>query len=127
VAGIGDKVADQIVRFFAQPHNQEVIRKLLAAGIRWPGSGGGSHSKANHKPSLVGRTFVITGTLSRPRDEIKDRLLSLGAKVSGSVSAKTDFLLAGEAAGSKLDKALSLGVRVISEAELEVLLDSGHL
>ncbi|MFZ1575565.1 MAG: NAD-dependent DNA ligase LigA [Chromatiaceae bacterium] len=126
VAGIGDKVADQIVRFFAQPHNQEVIRKLLAAGIQWPVAGGGSHSKANHKPSLVGRTFVITGTLSRPRDEIKDRLLSLGAKVSGSVSAKTDFLLAGEAAGSKLDKALSLGVRVISEAELEALLASGH-
>ena len=126
VAGIGDKVADQIVRFFAQPHNQEVIRKLLAAGIRWPVAGGGSTSQADREPSLAGRTFVITGTLSRPRDEIKDRLLNLGAKVSGSVSAKTDFLLAGEAAGSKLDKALSLGVRVISEAELEALLASGH-
>lgn len=122
VAGIGDKVADQIVRFFAQPHNQEVIRKLLAAGIRWPVAGGGSTSQADREPSLAGRTFVITGTLSRPRDEIKDRLLNLGAKVSGSVSAKTDYLLAGEAAGSKLDKALSLGVRVISEAELEALL-----
>ncbi len=126
VAGIGDKVADQIVRFFAQPHNQEVIRKLLAAGIRWPVAGGGSTSQADREPSLAGRTFVITGTLSRPRDEIKDRLLNLGAKVSGSVSAKTDYLLAGEAAGSKLDKALSLGVRVISEAELEALLASGH-
>ncbi|MGB4334761.1 MAG: NAD-dependent DNA ligase LigA [Chromatiaceae bacterium] len=127
VAGIGDKVADQIVRFFAQPHNQEVIRKLLAAGIQWPGTGGGPGFKANREQSLVGRTFVITGTLSRPRDEIKDRLQSLGAKVSGSVSAKTDFLLAGEAAGSKLDKALELGVRVLSEAELEVLLVKGHL
>ncbi|MBK8640386.1 MAG: hypothetical protein IPN92_19640 [Chromatiaceae bacterium] len=67
VAGIGDKVADQIVRFFAQPHNQEVIRKLLAAGIQWPGTGGGSGFKANREQSLVGRTFVITGTLSRPR------------------------------------------------------------
>ena len=126
VAGIGDKVADQIVRFFAQPHNQEVIRKLLAAGIRWPLAGGGSTSQADREPSLAGRTFVITGTLSRPRDEIKDRLLNLGAKVSGSVSAKTDYLLAGEAAGSKLDKALSLGVRVISEAELEALLARGY-
>jgi DNA ligase (NAD+) len=127
VAGIGDKVADQIVRFFAQPHNQEVIRKLLAAGIQWPGSGEDFGFKANREQFLVGRTFVITGTLSRPRDEIKDRLQSLGAKVSGSVSAKTDFLLAGEAAGSKLDKALELGVRVLSEAELEVLLIKGHL
>ena len=126
VAGIGDKVADQIVRFFAQPHNQEVIRKLLAAGIRWPVAGGGSTSQADREPSLAGRTFVITGTLSRPRDEIKDRLLNLGAKVSGSVSAKTDFLLAGEAAGSKLDKATTLGVRIISEAELEALLARGH-
>ncbi len=126
VAGIGDKVADQIVRFFAQPHNQEVIRKLLAAGIRWPVVGGGSPSQADREPSLAGRIFVITGTLSRPRDEIKDQLLNLGAKVSGSVSAKTDFLLAGEAAGSKLDKALSLGVRVLSEAELEALLVSCH-
>ena len=126
VAGIGDKVADQIVRFFAQPHNQEVIRKLLAAGIRWPVVGGGSTSQADREPSLEGRTFVITGTLSRPRDEIKDRLLNLGAKVSGSVSAKTDFLLAGEAAGSKLDKATTLGVRIISEAELEALLARGH-
>lgn len=127
VAGIGDKVADHIVRFFAQPHNQEVIRKLLAAGIQWPGSGEDCGFKANREPSLVGRTFVITGTQSRPRDEIKDRLQRLGAKVSGSVSSKTDFLLAGEAAGSKLDKALELGVRVLSEAELEVLLASGHL
>ncbi|MBP6583186.1 MAG: NAD-dependent DNA ligase LigA [Chromatiaceae bacterium] len=127
VAGIGDKVADQIVRFFAQPHNREVIRKLLAAGIQWPGSGEDFGFKANREQFLVGRTFVITGTLSRPRDEIKDRLQSLGAKVSGSVSAKTDFLLAGEAAGSKLDKALELGVRVLSEAELEVLLVKGHL
>lgn len=127
VTGIGDKVADQIVRFFAQLHNQEVIRKLLAAGIQWPGPGGSSDTKAHRGQTLLGRTFVITGTLSQPRDQIKDRLLSLGAKVSGSVSAKTDFLLAGEAAGSKLDKALSLGVRVISETELEALLASGHL
>ncbi len=127
VAGIGDKVADQIVRFFAQSHNQEVIRKLLAAGIRWPGSGRSSGTEALRGQTLLGRTFVITGTLSRPRDEFKDRLLGLGAKVSGSISAKTDFLLAGEAAGSKLDKALSLGVRIISETELEALLASGHL
>lgn len=118
VAGVGDKVADQIVRFFAQPHNREVIQKLIAAGIHWERPGGRAGAKTNLERPLAGRTFVITGTLSRPRDEIKDRLLSLGARVSGSVSAKTDFVIAGENAGSKLEIAQSLGVRVISEEEL---------
>ena len=71
--------------------------------------------------ALSGKTFVITGTLSRPREEFKEQIEALGAKVAGSVSKKTDFVLAGEEAGSKLEKAMQLGVRVIDEAEFERL------
>lgn len=137
VAGVGDILARQIVDFFAQPHNREVIAKLLAAGIHWErassrvGAGAGVASQddrpGGEAPAvpdrpLAGRTLVITGTLSRPREEIKDLLLSMGAKVTGSVSARTDFVLAGQDAGSKLAKAQALGVRVIMEADLPGLL-----
>jgi DNA ligase (NAD+) len=137
VAGVGDILARQIVDFFAQPHNREVIAKLLAAGIHWErassrvGAGAGVASQddrpGGEAPAvpdrpLAGRTLVITGTLSRPREEIKDLLLSMGAKVTGSVSARTDFVLAGQDAGSKLAKAQALGVRVITEADLPGLL-----
>jgi DNA ligase (NAD+) len=74
------------------------------------------------KQMLAGKTFVITGTLSRSRDEIKAELQAAGAKVTGSVSAKTDYLVAGEDTGSKLAKARELGVRVVTEAELAGLL-----
>ena len=137
VAGVGDILARQIVDFFAQPHNREVIAKLIAAGIHWeqasgrPGDGfkvatqadltGGGASAESPQP-LAGRTFVITGTLSRPREEVKDLLLRQGAKVTGSVSARTDFVLAGQDAGSKLAKAQALGVRVIAESDLPGLL-----
>ena len=139
VAGVGDILARQIVDFFAQPHNREVIAKLIAGGIHWErasgraGAGLGVASQADHPGEdgltpaasahpLAGKTLVITGTLSRPREEIKDLLLSLGAKVTGSVSARTDFVLAGQDAGSKLAKAQALGVRVITEADLPGLL-----
>ena len=137
VAGVGDILARQIVDFFAQSHNREVIAKLLAAGIHWErassrvGAGAGVASQddrpGGEAPAvpdrpLAGRTLVITGTLSRPREEIKDLLLSMGAKVTGSVSARTDFVLAGQDAGSKLAKAQALGVRVITEADLPGLL-----
>lgn len=137
VAGVGDILARQIVDFFAQSHNREVIAKLLTAGIHWErassrvGAGAGVASQddrpGGEAPAvpdrpLAGRTLVITGTLSRPREEIKDLLLSLGAKVTGSVSARTDFVLAGQDAGSKLAKAQSLGVRVITEADLPGML-----
>ena len=101
----------------AQPHNQQVIEQLLnEIEIQLP-------VVSRRKQVLAGKTFVITGTLSdMTRDEAKELLQSAGAKVSGSVSAKTDYLLAGEKAGSKLAKAEKLGVEVIDEARLKQLL-----
>ena len=116
---VGPIVAAHIVSFFQQPHNLEVLEKLLAAGIEWP-----EEQRRQGEMPLQGKTFVLTGALSRPRSEFKELLQQLGAKVTGSVSKKTDYVVAGEAAGSKLEKAESLGVTVLNEAELEELLAS---
>lgn len=118
IEGVGSVLADQLVTFFRQEHNREVIQALLNAGIHWPDV---ERVSAEHLP-LAGKTCVITGTLSRSRDEIKADLLALGAKVSGSVSKKTDYLIAGEKAGSKLTRAQELGVRVLDEGGLAALL-----
>ena len=117
---VGPIVAAHIVSFFRQSHNREVIAELLKAGIHWPEV----ERPAAAESPLAGKTLVISGTLSRSRDEIKQQLVSLGAKVTGSVSSKTDYLLAGEAAGSKLAKAEKLGVAILDEAALEKLLKS---
>jgi len=119
IQDIGPVVAKHITHFFAQPHNQQVIEQLLKEiDIQLPVAD-------NSKQVLSGKTFVITGTLSEmTRDEARDLLQSAGAKVSGSVSAKTDYLLAGEKAGSKLAKAEKLGVEAIDEARLKELLGS---
>lgn len=115
---IGPVVAQHIVQFFRQPHNQEVIARLLAAGIDWP-----PVERTAHQP-LRGKTYVLTGSLSgMTRDEAKQKLQALGAKVSGSVSKKTTAVIAGEKAGSKLAKAETLGVPVLSEEELVELLE----
>jgi DNA ligase (NAD+) len=118
IDGIGNILADQIVTFFKQPHNREVIRKLIDAHIHWSESA----IKQPGEQPLAGKTVVLTGTLSRPRQEIKDQLQALGAKVTGSVSAKTDFVIAGTDAGSKLSKAQQLGVTVLDEEGLDQLL-----
>ena len=118
IEGVGSILAEQLVTFFRQPHNREVIQALLNAGIHWPEV----EPQSEEQLLLQGKTCVITGTLSRPRGEIKADLEALGAKVSGSVSKKTDYLIAGEKAGSKLTKAQSLGVTVVDEAGLEGLL-----
>ncbi|MEK6748252.1 MAG: NAD-dependent DNA ligase LigA [Pseudomonadota bacterium] len=111
---IGPVVAANIAAFFRQAHNREIIEKLLAAGITWP-----PVARAHHDAPLQGKTCVITGTLtSMTRDEAKAHLQRLGAKVSGSVSKKTDFVIAGAEAGSKLDKARELGVKVMNEQDL---------
>ncbi|NEV63285.1 NAD-dependent DNA ligase LigA [Thiorhodococcus minor] len=121
VEGVGPIVSAHIVGFFAQSHNREAIERLLAAGVHWPAPSGAPEAATGQR--LAGKTFVITGTLTRPRDEIKALLQRQGAKVTGSVSKNTDYLLAGADAGSKLVKAQSLGVEVIDESGLGKLLD----
>ncbi|QSX39501.1 NAD-dependent DNA ligase LigA [Shewanella cyperi] len=119
VEDVGEVVARHVAHFFAQPHNLEVIDKLLAAGVNWPAIEAPS---ADAQP-LKGQTWVLTGTLtSLGRTEAKARLEALGAKVAGSVSKNTDCLVAGEAAGSKLAKAQELGVKVLDEDGLLALL-----
>ncbi|MCF7971934.1 MAG: NAD-dependent DNA ligase LigA [Methylococcaceae bacterium] len=121
VDDVGDIVAQHIVAFFRQKHNQEVISALLAAGIHWPAI----KAKEQQAQPLAGKTFVLTGTLTQmDRNEAKQALQALGAKVSGSVSKNTSYVVAGEAAGSKLSKAQELGITILDEAELLQLLGS---
>lgn len=119
ISDIGPIVAKHIVHFFAQKHNTDIIKKVLQAGIKFKNK----RVSTGTSKKLSGKTFVITGTLhSLTRDQAKERLQAAGAKVTGSVSAKTDYLLAGEKAGSKLTKAEKLGVTVLDEDGLEALL-----
>ncbi|MES9873070.1 MAG: NAD-dependent DNA ligase LigA [Candidatus Sedimenticola sp. 6PFRAG7] len=119
VPDVGPIVAERIVTFFRQPHNLEVIEQLLGAGIEWEKIEPADQEAP--KP-LDGKVVVLTGSLSRPRSEIKTQLQALGAKVTGSVSKKTDLVVAGAEAGSKLTKAQDLGIEVVDEAGLEALL-----
>ena len=112
---VGPIVARSITTFFHQAHNRDVIKKLQKAGIHWPDI---EPQTANDKP-LTGKTFVLTGTLaSMTRDEAKNKLQALGARVSSSVSKKTSYVVAGADSGSKLTKAQALGVPVLDEAML---------
>ncbi|HMM46524.1 MAG TPA: NAD-dependent DNA ligase LigA [Thiobacillaceae bacterium] len=120
VRDVGPVVAQSIVQFFAEPHNQEVIGKLRAAGVHWPETAG-MESIAG---PLAGKTFVLTGTLpALTRDAAKERIEAAGGKVAGSVSKKTDYVVAGAEPGSKLARAEALGVPVLDEAALLALLD----
>lgn len=123
VPDVGDVVAKHVVNFLSEEHNQQVIDELLSAeiNIHWPAVQVIVPEEIDSPFS--GKTVVLTGSLSvLSRDEAKDRLTALGAKVSGSVSKKTDLVIAGEAAGSKLAKAQELGIAVIDEAEMIRLL-----
>lgn len=112
---IGPVGASSVVHFFAQPHNLEVINRLLELGIEWPKA---EKKQIDQDNPFFGKTVVLTGTLNTMgREEAKAALLALGAKVSGSVSAKTDYLIAGSEAGSKLTKATELGVEILEEEE----------
>jgi DNA ligase (NAD+) len=125
-ADVAQVVAEAVLAFFESEAGKHVIEKMEELGIN-PASGNYAPKLAEADLSsmpLTGKTFVITGTLSMDRDEMKRYLESKGAKVSGSVSAKTDYLLAGEGGGSKRDKAEKIGVKVIGEAELKELLPS---
>lgn len=119
IEGVGDVLAEKLVTFFHQPHNCEVIVKLLRVGMQWPDP---TEGQSTAPQTLTGKTFVLTGKLSKSRDMYKADLIALGAKVAGSVSGNTDYLVAGEAAGSKLAKAQKLGVAVLDEGQLAELL-----
>jgi DNA ligase (NAD+) len=123
VPDVGPIVAESIHGFFAEAHNQQVIDGLLAAGFHWPESEG----EADASPkAFAGKTFVLTGTLpTLTREEAKEMIESLGGKVVGSVSTKTDWVVAGSEAGSKLDKAQALGITVLDEQGLLALLHGG--
>jgi len=117
VRDVGPVVAQSIYTFFQQPHNREVVEQLRACGITWP-EGDGTADQSTPQ-LLAGMTVVLTGTLpTLSRDAAKDLLEVAGAKVSGSVSKKTSFVVAGSEAGSKLDKARELGIEVLDEAQL---------
>ncbi len=119
VPDVGTVVAEHIVRFFRESHNENVVKELREF-VHWPE---GEEAGDIQSDRLAGNTYVITGTLSTmTRDEAKQALEALGAKVSGSVSKKTTALIAGENAGSKLTKAQSLGLSILSEDELKELL-----
>ena len=123
IPGIGPKIAESVHEFFSIPENVAVIERLRQAGVMLE-----EEKPENELPqTLAGLTFVLTGTLEHfTRDEAGAQLKAMGAKVSGSVSKKTSFVVAGEAAGSKLTKAESLGVPVLDEAALQQILETGQ-
>jgi DNA ligase (NAD+) len=124
VHDVGPIVAQSIRTFFDQPHNREVVEQLRAAGITWV-EGEGAVESRTPQP-LAGKTLVLTGTLpTLSRDEAKALIEAAGGKVAGSVSKKTSYLVAGDEAGSKLDKARELGLAVLDEAGLRALLADG--
>ncbi len=123
VNDVGPVVATSIHTFFAQPHNREVVEQLRAAGLNWAEHEGAAAAAAAAPLPLAGKTLVLTGTLPElSRDEAKALIEAAGGKVAGSVSKKTHFVVAGEEAGSKLDKARELGVPVLDEEGLRRLL-----
>jgi DNA ligase (NAD+) len=119
VPDVGPVVASHIHAFFQEPHNTEVIKLLEQAGLRFRAIETG----AGEQP-LAGQIWVLTGSLGMPRARAKNLLESLGARVTGSVSAKTSVVLTGEAAGSKLSKAEKLGVEVVDEETFRALIKS---
>ncbi|WP_019703532.1 NAD-dependent DNA ligase LigA [Paracidovorax oryzae] len=122
VNDVGPIVAEAIHTFFAQPHNREVVEQLRACGVTWQE---GPPAERTTLP-LAGKTFVLTGTLpTLSREDAKERLEAAGAKVAGSVSKKTHYVVAGEEAGSKLAKAQELGVPILDEAGMLALLQGG--
>lgn len=117
VEDIGEQMANSILKYFGKEENRVLVKRLLDYGVEAE-----MKEKEGESDRLAGQTFVITGTLTRPREFFKEQILAAGGKVSDSVSAKTSYLLAGENAGSKLKKAEKLGTKIISEEELNRLL-----
>ncbi|MDR3298754.1 MAG: NAD-dependent DNA ligase LigA [Candidatus Accumulibacter sp.] len=122
VASVGPVVAQCLRQFFSEPHNLDVIGQLRAAGVNWPENAGETRAEAG---ALAGKILVLTGTLpTLSRDQAKALIEAAGGKVSGSVSKKTDYVVVGEEAGSKLDKAKELKLNVIDEARLRGLIET---
>jgi DNA ligase (NAD+) len=115
---VGPRIAQSIAEFFQESKNRELVERLRKAGLTFAGI------KKERGTKLAGKTFVLTGTLTRPRDQVKKMIEDAGGRVAGSVSKKTDYVVAGTDAGSKLDKAKELGVNVVGENDLDKLL--GH-
>jgi DNA ligase (NAD+) len=125
VPDVGPVVAARVTAFFADPANRAIVERLRAAGVHWADL---PVQRVAAELPLAGKTFVLTGALQGlSRDEAGDRLRALGAKVAGSVSKKTDYVVAGAEAGSKLQKAQDLGIPVLDEAALLRMLDTGAL
>jgi DNA ligase (NAD+) len=121
--GIGPSAAESIADWFSRPFNKQVLKKLKAAGV-WPQGGETVSAKTRASNAFEGLTFVITGTLpSFSRDNAKEFIESHGGKVTDSISKKTSYLVLGDEPGSKFEKAKSLGVKIIDEAELKKLAD----
>lgn len=120
VPEVGPVAAGAIRAFFQEPHHQDILKRLQTAGVHWPEVA----KSLNDEGKLTGKIIVLTGTLEKlSRDQATARLQALGAKVTGSVSKKTDYVVAGRDAGSKLDKARALGIWVLDEAEFLTLLE----
>ena len=131
VPDIGPVVAQSIADFFSEPHNLEIIEQLRASGVRWKENDGEVVRQAQSVPGasgkVRGKTFVLTGSLPNlVRDEVKEKLEAQGGKVTGSVSKKTDFVVAGADPGSKFEKAMELGIAILDEAGLLQLLQESQ-
>ena len=118
IQGFGERIAESLAEWTSEPRHQALLDKLTTVGLTliWPEEG-------SRIEGISGKTFVLTGTLSRPREDVKLQIEKAGGHVSSAVSAKTDYLLAGEEAGSKLDKANSLGVKVLTEEEFNGMMN----
>ena len=117
VEGVGPTIAESVTRFFADPRNRAEVDRLRELGLHWE-----PVERREAPGPLAGKSFVLTGTLSVPREQAKQRIEALGGHVSGSVSKKTDYVVAGDKAGSKRERAEALGVEILDEAAFEGLL-----
>ncbi len=125
IEGIGGTIASSVGSFLADPHNREEIARFVERGLRIEAPAAREEATGETSDRLAGQTFVLTGTLSRPREDFEQRIKAAGGKTSGSVSRKTSYVLAGSDPGSKLKKAAELGVEILDEAGFEALLAAG--
>ena len=121
IDGIGEKASQSIIDYFKDENNKIILNKLQEYGVNPQGS---AFEKTSN--TLEGKTFVITGTLSMPRNVFEEKIKKAGGKVSGSVSKKTSYVLAGENPGSKFDKATALGVIILTERDFNLLFEDNN-